>query len=126
MHLIPAGIIQFPKKEIKVTQYSKFVPTKIDFCGTAIAQNGNDRHSSLAGITVDHKSDMPNLVNFSIDYESEMPILILFPIFSQFSVDFLLICLCFISTSVICHLTNLFFDFNQPSIKYNDFLLIFY
>jgi hypothetical protein len=44
MHLIPAGIIEFPKKEMYVTQDSRFVPTKIDFCGTAIAQNGNDRH----------------------------------------------------------------------------------
>jgi hypothetical protein len=44
MHLIPAGIIEFPKKEIYVTQDSRFVPTKIDFLWNAIAQKGNDRH----------------------------------------------------------------------------------
>ena len=43
MHLIPAGIIKFPKMEIDVTQDSIFVPAKIDFCGTAIAKYRNDR-----------------------------------------------------------------------------------
>ncbi|PKK62684.1 hypothetical protein RhiirC2_870071 [Rhizophagus irregularis] len=42
--LTPAGIMDFPKKEIKVTQNAKVVPIKIDFCGTAIAKYGNDRH----------------------------------------------------------------------------------
>jgi hypothetical protein len=40
MHLISAGIINFPKKESEVTQDSSVVPTKINFCGTAIAQKG--------------------------------------------------------------------------------------
>ena len=31
--------------EIYVTQDAKPVPTKIDFCGTGIAKNGNDRHN---------------------------------------------------------------------------------
>ena len=44
MYLTLAGIIEFPKKEMYVTQNSKLVPTKIDFCGTAIAKKGNDRH----------------------------------------------------------------------------------
>lgn len=44
MHLTLAKIIEFPKKEIWVTQNSKFVPMKIDFCGMAIAKKGNDRH----------------------------------------------------------------------------------
>ena len=43
MHLIPAGIIEFPKMEIDITQDSIFVLTKIDFCGTAIAKYRNDQ-----------------------------------------------------------------------------------
>jgi hypothetical protein len=42
MRLIPAEIIKFPKMEIYVIRYSRSVLTKIDFCGTAIAKNGND------------------------------------------------------------------------------------
>ncbi|PKK69378.1 hypothetical protein RhiirC2_712714 [Rhizophagus irregularis] len=52
MHLIPAGIIEFPKMEIDITQDSIFVPTKIDFCGTAIAKYRNDRRIVLTGITI--------------------------------------------------------------------------
>jgi len=36
---------KFPKKEIYVTQTFKLIFTKIDFCGTGIAQKGNDRHT---------------------------------------------------------------------------------
>ena len=45
MHLILAEINKYPKKESDVTQNSSVVPTKINFCGTAIAKKGNDRHS---------------------------------------------------------------------------------
>ncbi|CAG8770429.1 14256_t:CDS:1, partial [Rhizophagus irregularis] len=37
MHLTPAGIMGFPKKEIWVTQNSNLVSIKIDFCEMAIA-----------------------------------------------------------------------------------------
>jgi hypothetical protein len=52
MHLIPAGIIKFPKKEIYITQDSRFVPTKIDFCGMAIAQKEMIYTPVLAGIMI--------------------------------------------------------------------------
>ena len=40
MHLILAEINKYPKKESDVTQNSSVVPTKINFCGTAIAKKG--------------------------------------------------------------------------------------
>jgi hypothetical protein len=40
MHLILAEINKYPKKESVVTQNSSVVPTKINFCGTAIAKKG--------------------------------------------------------------------------------------
>ena len=40
MHLILAEINKDPKKESGVTQNSSVVPTKIIFCGTAVAKKG--------------------------------------------------------------------------------------
>jgi len=52
MHLILAEINKYPKKESDVTQNSSVVPTKINFCGTAIAKKGKICISVLAGMMI--------------------------------------------------------------------------
>ena len=52
MNLVSAGIIKFPKKENDVTQDSSAVPTKINFCGMAIAQKEKILIFVLAGMMI--------------------------------------------------------------------------
>jgi hypothetical protein len=52
MRLILAEINKYPKKESDVTQNSSVVPTKINFCGTAIAKKGKIYISVLAEMMI--------------------------------------------------------------------------